>query len=777
MVSDPDSRSWLHLLFVNHPTRTFIVLMSALSVWFLSCNRDDIRPDHFVGQSRSAAMDSLLRNAMTEDIAVEDFILPEGQNMKSFLLTINPALDSLLPRTSDHPFYGLTGNELKSLLITYMTMKAANAYASSPGMFPGNGPQEPAQDKLGYVEGSRQVDLRSPGEGSLSTCPRIFGLSEEGFTRHLLEGAYLTLPQQFDPFQVEGYNEALGLSGLAHELEFESFENFDQSFIRTGDIFVMFAANSEGGYSWHSGLVMASSDDPEHLLLADCFADLEGLDCKTSIEPNEGPRLISLSAMLTELNNANTVEYKIMRLKRKFYQPFVSSGDPDNGFLTVRYGEQLWMAEDLEIDGISHFSYDQLGLQSNATRGICPEGWHIPSLSEWETLFLSLNAAPYAWPMSVGQAVTYYQGAGLFMKSATGWDPPGNNLYNFNVLPKGYFDVDGETLKAADEMMGYWTSSSTNPEGAGSIIFERSHQDVLADPLDLKTLGYGCRCVKNVPGQSGEGCRYIPIVFHFLKCSQDPTHEVNNQDLSPIYDQVAYLNELFRFSDYCLEFYLACENGQPVFEVHDICNGQFTGINPSDYLSSDYNLNMASGDILASIVPQIQTATFDWNPDRYINVYIGVTGNGAIASVPATPSARDAIIMPIEWIAGENVAVSPQDEGRALSLGHEIGHYLGLDHPWGPVDHLALSNGPDLCNQINSGIADTPKFYGDVFQDTVFDCTTMQPIRNSNLMSYGDFSVATTLTPGQISRMDAVLRSGASVHGRLELVRASANCD
>lgn len=752
-----------------------VFLLAGLMLY--ACRRDDIQPDHFVKRERSAAIDSILDNALSMDIAVEKFVLPDGRNMKSFLLAVNPALDSILPRTGDHPFYDLQGDELKSLIISYMTMKAANAYQIIPNQYPGNGPDEPAQDKLAYVEGSLQTSLRSPGIGSGNACPRYFGLGEDMFVRYLMESAYLTLPQSFDPFNGMAYNDALGLTGLAHELEFETYEDVGHDFIRAGDVFVMFAANSNNNISWHSGLVMASSDDPDALMIADCYADVSQAACKTSLSPTTGPRLISLNQILQEIESSNVVEYKIIRLKKKFFQPYVSTPDPISGMNIVQYGSQIWMAEDLLVNGKELFSYAELGLTSGNPRGICPEGWHIPSLHEWQTMFHQFRASPYLWPDANGQQVLYYQGIGERMKSQMGWDPPGTNTYQFNVEPKGYIDVDGQTHEGQGIFMCYWTSTDINEDGASSIVFERNHHDVLADALDLKTLGYGCRCIKDIPGQSGVGCKYIPIVFHFLKCSADPTHEINNLDLSTLYDQIEYLNSLFRFSTYCVNFYLACENGQPVFEVHDICNGAFTGLDPMRYIHSDRTQQYTSDYLQAAIVPQIQSDTYEWHPDRYINVYISITNNGAIASFPATNPNGDAIIMPMEWMSGEHVSYDPGDPGRALTLGHEIGHYLGLKHPWSPVDYNDLNTNPALCSMINPGIADLVAFHGNVFQDSVMDCATNQMIYNNNLMSYGSFGVASVLSAGQISYMKAVLDSPASVHGRLELVRSSAICD
>jgi hypothetical protein len=361
------------------------------------------------------------------------------------------------------------------------------------------------------------------------------------------------------------------------------------------------------------------------------------------------------------------------------------------------------------------------------------------------------------------------------MKAGIGWTNPGNNFSGFFVQPKGYLHVDG-TASAVGSFMGYWTSTSTSTDGAAAIIFEDTLNQALLDPADLKTLGYGCRCVKDAPGQPGN-CLKIPIVIHILKCSDSPLHEINNVDISPIYDQITYLNNLFQFPGYCIEFYLACQNTQTVFEVHDICDGTFA-IDPARYVHADDTMRYGPGYIRNQVVTAIQTDQYEWSADRYLNVYIAVTYNGAISAFPGSPLERSAIVMPIEWIGGEEVAYEPLDIGRTMSLAHEIGHFFGLNHPWSPADLDSLFfNGQIECAGINNGIADVATFYGNVFADTVFSCATSQPMYNDNIMSYSKYGVATVFTNGQIQHMQTVLSTPHALNGRAELVRMMQECD
>jgi len=79
-------------------------------------------------------------------------------------------------------------------------------------------------------------------------------------------------------------------------------------------------------------------------------------------------------------------------------------------------------------------------------RGICPDGWHIPSNTEWDALKNTVGSSSTA------------------LKAESGWglynnNGGGNNKYGFSALPGGYYD---NNLRSFDYIYteGYWWSSS-----------------------------------------------------------------------------------------------------------------------------------------------------------------------------------------------------------------------------------------------------------------------------------------------------------------------------
>ena len=154
--------------------------------------------------------------------------------------------------------------------------------------------------------------------------------------------------------------------------------------------------------------------------------------------------------------------------------------------------------------------------------------------------------------------------------------------------------------------------------------------------------------------------------------------------------------------------------------------------------------------------------TLAWDPTRYINIYTNSAG-GSRGYVPFLPadaapgeigSAEDRVV--VNWLAfGRNGPFPPHDQGRTVT--HEVGHYLGLYHPY--------KNG---C-----GIATAPDCYvtGDLLCDTPPDATSHDlcpggatscggfPVPVENYMELTDDLCMTGFTAEQVNRMRCTLLS------------------
>ena len=116
--------------------------------------------------------------------------------------------------------------------------------------------------------------------------------------------------------------------------------------------------------------------------------------------------------------------------------------------------------------------------------GICPPGWHLPTQTEWNTLFTE-----------VGGSST----AGKILKSQTGWYNNGNGTdgVGFSALPAGYrkytgyFSYDGDTAN-------FWSATENNSNDAYRMGLYYSREDAYLYSHD-KNYGFSVRCLQDAP--------------------------------------------------------------------------------------------------------------------------------------------------------------------------------------------------------------------------------------------------------------------------------------
>lgn len=162
-----------------------------------------------------------------------------------------------------------------------------------------------------------------------------------------------------------------------------------------------------------------------------------------------------------------------------------------NNFKTVKIGKQVWMAENLNVKMENSWCYanDQLYCEKygrlyswSAARTACPVGWHLPSKSEFEELFETVDGQRTACKM---------------LKAAEGWPNRGKGIdeYSFTALPGGYRNSVG--VCNYEGSGAYFWSSSEGDNRLAYRVWLHFDNDYAYLSKDVKTYGFSVRCLKD----------------------------------------------------------------------------------------------------------------------------------------------------------------------------------------------------------------------------------------------------------------------------------------
>jgi uncharacterized protein (TIGR02145 family) len=89
----------------------------------------------------------------------------------------------------------------------------------------------------------------------------------------------------------------------------------------------------------------------------------------------------------------------------------------------TQYGRQYDWATAMGL--VSSYNTTLYNIAAANHRGVCPAGWHLPTVAEWTTLTTFIGANP-----------------GTKLKATSGWPLGGNGTdnYGFKALPAGYVE-------------------------------------------------------------------------------------------------------------------------------------------------------------------------------------------------------------------------------------------------------------------------------------------------------------------------------------------------
>ncbi|SHG34965.1 major paralogous domain-containing protein [Fibrobacter sp. UWCM] len=208
------------------------------------------------------------------------------------------------------------------------------------------------------------------------------------------------------------------------------------------------------------------------------FGDTVILSSDSSEESSSGSRQSSSSTPVEDLSSSSSEPAE---------GSFTDSRDGQT-YKTVKIGDQVWMAENLNFETDSSYCYNDSAeycakygrlYEWSAAMDACPSGWHLPDTAEWKTLLAAVG----------GDSI-----AGMKLKSTSGWNSDGNGTddFGFTVLPAGGWGSKNFVGEAAV----FWTSEWY--EGYDDYAYGiRLYTDtIVRKGYSNKYIGSSVRCLK-----------------------------------------------------------------------------------------------------------------------------------------------------------------------------------------------------------------------------------------------------------------------------------------
>ena len=148
--------------------------------------------------------------------------------------------------------------------------------------------------------------------------------------------------------------------------------------------------------------------------------------------------------------------------------------------------------------------HDEASATDESLRKVfAPEGWHVPTIDEWETLKNHLIANGYNYDGTItGNKIAKAMASRIGWNNSVETNVPGsnqsyNNSSKFNALPEGYRDSYG-AFNDEGFNAGYWSTTENN-----DLVFIRystlsySFNALYNDYSSYKTTGCSIRFVRD----------------------------------------------------------------------------------------------------------------------------------------------------------------------------------------------------------------------------------------------------------------------------------------
>jgi len=254
----------------------------------------------------------------------------------------------------------------------------------------------------------------------------------------------------------------------------------------------------------------------------------------------------------------------------------------------------------------------------------------------------------------------------------------------------------------------------------------------------------------------------IPVVVHVLY------HDISqNISDAQVQSQIKVLNEDYRrlnadtsntravfkgaAADCQLNFKLATQdvNGMPTTGILH----SYTDTAMWDNRGDPYHISQQMKDSAAG-------GQNTWNPSCYLNIWVCNIYSNLLgySSLPGDPANEDGVVISYRYFGSGAGTLAPYDKGRTTT--HEIGHWLGLYHPF---EGACIGLNSATCATTGDFCCDTPPTANASFgcDQTQNSCTEIpnMPDMIENYMMYTDDNCMNLFSHDQATRMQATLNA------------------
>ena len=259
---------------------------------------------------------------------------------------------------------------------------------------------------------------------------------------------------------------------------------------------------------------------------AQWLASFSGLNGSISspIQGNNGGTSLTLKFKSDYSNNQFGFAVRAVLIDAPCKGVTTVSDYDNNHYSTIEIGSQCWTRQNLKsthysngnsADSYTHDTTSIIGRyytwtsamhnssssssNPSGVQGICPTGWHLPSNSEWSTLFNYLKGQSNYWSNNnstyIAKALSYTS----YWSSSTVSYTPGsststNNASGFSAIAAGSSE-NGDRVNYGTKAF-FWSSTQSSSTNAYACNINYNSPTV-STSAQTKTKAFPVRCVKN----------------------------------------------------------------------------------------------------------------------------------------------------------------------------------------------------------------------------------------------------------------------------------------